>query len=233
MRERRPSPTSGCYNQEPMDHGMVQALSGLSLGSPVIFGSTESIRGAKLCLTRMLLRALGRLNPGWNDWSRGKEVLLKSPFGAPRLFLGGKQGPSLSFSHNDGQLWGAMCSTGSVGIDVAHPEEFVGTYPFARAFRPKDLKWAKALCNNGTARGAALLWSVKEAAVKATGTGFHLLDPLDVAVEPPRLEQHAFLFDVWADRPLSVWARTEGDGWLSVAWSCKDSGHFRNRVLLH
>jgi phosphopantetheinyl transferase len=110
-----------------------------------------------------------------------------------------------------------MCGTESVGIDVAYPEEFAGDYPFARAFRPEELDFARELCHNDTTRGLALIWSAKEASVKATGAGFNRLDPLDVRVGAPLLREQGILFEVLADRPISVWAKTEGRGWLSVA----------------
>jgi phosphopantetheinyl transferase (holo-ACP synthase) len=100
---------------------------------------------------------------------------------------------------------------------VAYPEEFTDGYPLARAFRPEELDWARALCRNDTARGAALIWSAKEAAVKATGAGFNLFDPLEVRAENPIFRQRGILFEVLADRTIPVWARTEDRGWLSVA----------------
>jgi phosphopantetheinyl transferase len=110
-----------------------------------------------------------------------------------------------------------MSGRGSVGIDVAYPEEFADGYPFARAFRPEELDYARALFHNDTARGAALIWAAKEASVKATGAGFNLFDPLEVRVGTPLVREQGILFEVWADRPVSVWVRPEGRGWLSVA----------------
>jgi phosphopantetheinyl transferase len=123
----------------------------------------------------------------------------------------------LSFSHGKERLWAAMCSKGRVGIDMAYPEEFSAGYPFARAFRAEELDCARALCHNDTARGAALIWSVKEASVKATGAGFNRFDPLQVRVGAPLFMQEGFLFEVSADRSMTAWARTEDTGWLCVA----------------
>jgi phosphopantetheinyl transferase len=110
-----------------------------------------------------------------------------------------------------------MCSRGSVGIDVAYPEEFADGYPFARAFTPDELDCARMLCHNDTARGAALIWSAKEASVKATGAAFNLIDPLEVRVGSPLFREQGILFEVLAGQPISAWARTEGRGWLCVA----------------
>jgi phosphopantetheinyl transferase len=166
----------------------------------------------------MLMRAMARLDPRWRI-PHGKNTLTlqKSALGRPCILIGDKPGPSLSFSHGEGRIWAAMCGTGSVGIDVAYPEEFAGDYPFARAFRPEELDFARELCHNDTTRGLALIWSAKEASVKATGAGFNRLDPLDVRVGAPLLREQGILFEVLADRPISVWAKTEGRGWLSVA----------------
>jgi phosphopantetheinyl transferase len=110
-----------------------------------------------------------------------------------------------------------MSGTGSVGIDVAYPEEFAGGYPFARAFKPEEMECARALCHNDTARGAALIWSAKEASVKATGAGFNLFDPLEVRVGTPLFREQGILFEVSAGRPISAWVKKEDRGWLSVA----------------
>jgi len=110
-----------------------------------------------------------------------------------------------------------MSAEGGVGIDLAFPEEFEDGYPFARAFRMVELDCARAFCRGDRALGAALLWAVKEASVKATGAGFNLLDPLEVRVGFPLVGEQGILFEVLADRPISAWARKENGGWLSVA----------------
>jgi phosphopantetheinyl transferase len=110
-----------------------------------------------------------------------------------------------------------MSGKGSVGIDVSYPEEFTGAYPFGRAFRTEELDFAEALCPNDRARGAALLWSAKEASVKATGAGFNFFDPLEVRVGTPFVREQGIIFEVLADRPVSTWVGTEGRGWVSVA----------------
>jgi phosphopantetheinyl transferase len=106
-----------------------------------------------------------------------------------------------------------------VGIDVSYPEEFSGSYPFARVFRPQEMDFAGVLCQGATARGAALLWSVKETSVKATGGGFNIFDPLEEQVGTPVLGGQGIFFKVIADHSISAWARPEGQGWLSVACS--------------
>lgn len=213
---RPPGPCSG--NRDPVEHGTIHTLPGSVLGDSVIFTSTEPWPGAGPCLAQVLLRELARLDPRWNSTSHEKAPTLhKSALGEPCLFLGDKQGPSLSFSHGEGRLWAAMSRSGSVGIDVAYPEEFAGIYPFARAFRPEEMDYARALCHNDTARGAALIWAAKEASVKATGAGFNLFDPLDVQVGNPLFREQGIVFEVLVDRPISAWATTADRGWLSLA----------------
>ena len=114
---------------------------------------------------------------------------------------------------------GHHCPSAIAGSGSGRPcaEEFASGYPFARAFRPEELDWARALCQNDTARGAALIWSAKEASVKATGAGFNRFDPLQVRVGAPLIKEQGFLFEVLADRPITAWARTEDTGWLCVA----------------
>lgn len=203
-----------------MEQGTTRSLPRLFSAGCVVFASTVSEPGAKPGLTYKLLRKLAREDPGWSAPADEKALTLrKNVLGRPYLLLGGKEGPSLSFSHGGGRLWAAMCGKGSVGIDVAHPEEFSGAYPFARAFRPSELDCASALFPDDKARGVALIWSLKEASVKATGSGFNLFDPLDVCVSKPRFREKGLLFETQAGgRTILAWATKEGDGWLSVAW---------------
>jgi phosphopantetheinyl transferase len=187
-----------------------------ALGDSVIFAFTQSRGGAKHLLARRLLQALGRLDPVWNGWSCERPILGKTALGKPFFILNGNEGPSLSFSHGEERLWSAVSTKGGVGIDVAYPDEFADGYPLARAFQPDELGWASALCRSNTASGAALLWSAKEASVKAVGTGFHRFDPLQVRVGMPLLDEHGVLFRVWLQQSISIWSVALDGGWLSV-----------------
>lgn len=204
-------------------HGSIRTLTRQVLGNSVVFAATQLGDGARHRLAHMLLQALTRLDHHRRKLPVHKVITLhRNPLGAPGLLLDGKKGPSLSFSHDGQRLWAAMCRKSNVGIDVAYPEEFAGGYPFARAFRSEEMDWARTLCPNDAARGAALAWSAKEASVKAIGSGFNLFDPLDVRVGSPQRREQGFLFEVMADRPITVWARTEGRGWLAVALDRQD-----------
>jgi hypothetical protein len=219
MRGRRRAHASPLRIQDQMEPGTTHTLSRLFPGGCIVFASIVSRPGAKAVLVHRLLRELARHDPAWSAPPDGKALTLcKSTLGSPYLLLEGKQGPALSFSHGGGRLWAAVCGRGSVGIDVAYREEFGGDYPFARAFRPEELDCARALFPDDKARGAALIWSLKEASVKATGSGFNLFDPLEVYVGKPLFREDGFLFEVLAGRPISAVVRQEHRGWLSMAW---------------
>ena len=112
------------------------------------------------------------------------EFILKSdPWGKPEIWLNGVPGPAISFSWSAGRLWAAAGRPGnSLGLDAAAPEEFAGSYPHQRVFTETERQTAITLARGDAAEAAALLWSVKEAVVKAAGCGFHFLSPKQVQV---------------------------------------------------
>jgi phosphopantetheinyl transferase len=97
------------------------------------------------------------------------------------------------------------------------PEEFQSPYPHARVFRFEELEQVRGLCVGGLQDRAAMLWSVKEAAVKALGCGFNFLDPLEVEVRVLKPRAGGFLFEVHAGQNLSAWARRDGQAWMAIA----------------
>jgi len=137
---------------------------------------------------------LGRMHPkfaasrfGGPDCARCSSSIALShgSLGRPVLYVDGRKGPSVSFSHVHGIVWAAMgLGSVGVGIDAAHGNEFQHSYPFDRAFHRDELLLCIGRCRNNRQEAAAMLWSVKEAAAKALGCGFHLLDPLDLRVDP-------------------------------------------------
>ena len=222
----RCTPVAEPPSRNHLKPGTIHTLPGLAAGETVLFASTPLAPKAGSDLIFRLLKALERLDSRWRRTTVDNAFTLhKTPLGEPFLLRGDRQGPSLSFSHGDRRLWAAMGSQGSVGIDVADPVEFGGDYPLKRAFRPEELDSALALAHENTARAAALIWSLKEASVKATGTGFNGYDPLDVRVESPRISGCGILFDVWAGKSISAWARAEGRSWLAVASTQRTGDH--------
>jgi len=195
-----------------------QVFSGLGPGDPVIYTSHLAGAGAKERLVRRLLACLPGQDTGGAGHSASGPVSLElTALGQPRLFLGGQPGPAVSFSQAAGRVWAAMTCTGQVGVDAAMPAQFEAGYPMTRAFRPAELDWARPLTGGDTPGAAALLWTLKEAAVKALGVGFHVLDPLAVEVFSPSPWQGGWSVLVKAGRILPAWARPEAGGWLAIA----------------
>jgi 4'-phosphopantetheinyl transferase superfamily len=192
------------------DAAAPQVLAGLGPGGPVLYASDLPGPGAKERLVRQLLAGL----PGQET---GPVSLELTALGQPRLRLKGQPGPAVSFSQAGGCLWAALAPVGQVGVDAALPSEFEAGYPMARVFRGAELDWAGSLNGADTAGAAALLWALKEAAVKALGVGFHLLDPLAVEAFSPRPWQGGWRVSVKAGRILPAWARPEAGGWLAIA----------------
>jgi phosphopantetheinyl transferase (holo-ACP synthase) len=78
-------------------------------------------------------------------------------------------------------MWAAAAGgTSAVGIDAAEPGEFPGSYPFSRAFVYGEVEVASDSLRIDFSQAAALIWSVKEASVKALGCGFHFFGPAEV-----------------------------------------------------
>jgi hypothetical protein len=202
------------YGPRGVEAAAPQVLSGLGPGGPVIYASGLNGPGVKERLVRRLLASLPGQEPGGASGPVSLEV---TALGQPRLKLNGQPGPAVSFSQSAGRVWAAMASTGQVGVDVALLGEFEAGYPYARAFQPGELDWARPLSGNATACGAALLWALKEAAVKALGVGFHLLDPLAVEVFDPSPWQGGIRAAVKAGGILPAWAWPQGCGWLAIA----------------
>jgi phosphopantetheinyl transferase (holo-ACP synthase) len=99
--------------------------------------------------------------------------------------MGEYDGPAISFSEGGGRIWAALCGDEyDIGIDVAVANEFQREYPFHRVFHPQELQHALRLAGGDLKKASALLWSIKEAAVKALGCAFHLVDPRQITVYP-------------------------------------------------
>jgi hypothetical protein len=168
--------------------------------------------------------------------------VIRGPLGRPQLLLGDHIGPAISFCASSQNLWAALCGDAhAIGIDAAQSHEFQGKYPFSRVFHPRELRHALKTAEDDLKKAAALLWSVKEAAVKALGCGFHLVDPLQVIVYPSTggitggpactgakknsrydfpvglSEKAVKRFPMAQARPLRVRSVYQGNMWLSIA----------------
>lgn len=103
-------------------------------------------------------------------------------FGMPVLRLPGRNGPSVSFSHLGNTIWAALALKDCrIGIDASHIAEFSAEYPFARVFHPRELEFFTEIFQS-PAKGAAALWSAKEATVKALGCAYHFFGPLELKI---------------------------------------------------
>ena len=109
--------------------------------------------------------------------------VVRGPLGRPCLLSGEYRMPAISFSEGGGKVWAALCGDASnIGIDVAAADEFQGEYPLHRVFHDQELQHALRLTERDLEKASALLWSIKEAVVKALGCGFHLVAPRQVHV---------------------------------------------------
>jgi phosphopantetheinyl transferase len=149
------------------------------------YGGTEASRSArKIRLTSDLLGAI-RMEGHRNvpaDHSANVRVVSDS-LGKPELYIGTRKGPAVSFSYAPHRIWATACSDATgLGIDVADPSDFGEGYPYHRVFHKDELGLALEVCDGKRKEAAALLWSVKEAILKALGCGLHLIDPLEVRV---------------------------------------------------
>jgi phosphopantetheinyl transferase len=160
--------------------------------------------------------------------------VIHDPLGKPHLLLGEHRGPAISFSECGGRVWAALCADESeIGMDVAGPNEFKREfqreYPFHRVFHTEELQHALRLEGADAAKASALLWSIKEAVVKALGCGFHLVDPREIYVHPSVEGGGGYTFPLClsgkalvrfptaASRPLWVHSLPQRKMWLSIA----------------
>lgn len=154
--------------------------------------------------------------------------------GRPHLMLGEYPGPAISFSKGGGKVWAALSGDESdIGIDVAGTDEFQSGYPFHRVFSSQEIQHALRLTGGNMGKASALLWSIKEAVVKALGCAFHLVDPRQIIVYPPAAGvvegngAHTFpvglsgkaleRFPMAAGRSLWVYSFPQRKMWLSIA----------------
>jgi hypothetical protein len=160
--------------------------------------------------------------------------VVRGLLGRPHLLLGEYRGPAISFSEGGGKVWAALCGDESdIGIDVAGTDEFQREYPFHRVFHPQELQHALRLAGGDLEKASALLWSIKEAVVKALGCAFHLVDPWQIYVYPstggPVGRDGGYTFPVCLSRkalvrfPIAagraIWVRSlpQRKTWLSIA----------------
>lgn len=232
--------TMGTIVAKAHDRLTVHTLNPVQQRGPVLYAALPCGRGARQRLVSTLWDHLeAQESPLWKRFqTSGRAAMplqvVRGPLGRPQLMLGECQGPAISFSEEGGQIWAALYGAAAdIGIDVAGREEFQGGYPFHRVFQPPELQHAVRLTGGDLTTAAALLWSIKEAVVKALGCAFHLVDPRQISVYPAErgaaLEEGGYSFAVGLSGkarmrfPLAVsralWVRSlpRGQRWLSIA----------------
>jgi len=221
----------------------------LPYDTETIAGHRASRTADKIHLVSILREHfVGMKGPPWTDcrFSNRADLLIQvvhDPLGRPQLLLGKCEGPAISFSEGGGKVWAALCGDESdIGIDVAGTDEFHGEYPFHRVFHPQELHHALGLADGDLEKASALLWSIKEAVVKALGCAFHLVDPRQITVYPSAwgaaegnggytfpvgLSGKALVrFPIATGRSLWVRSLPERKTWLSIAiLSRRPTGH--------
>ncbi len=192
--------------------------------------------GDKNHLVSILLDHVAAMeSPPWRRrYTFGRDAfpihLVRGPLGRPYLLLGEHRGPAVSFSEGGGKVWAALCGDDSdIGIDAAATDEFQGDYPSHRVFHDQELQHALRLTGGDLEKASALLWSIKEAAVKALGCAFHLVAPRQVHVYPSIGGDGGYTFQVCLSRKAlvrsaigsgrSIWVRSfpQAKMWLSIA----------------
>jgi len=205
-----------------------------------IAGHGASRTADKVHLVSVLLEHLaGMEGSPWTDRRLSNRAafpiqVVRGLLGRPHLLLGEQRGPAISFSEGGGKIWAALCADGpDIGIDAAGADEFQREYPFHRVFHPQELHHALRLAKGDLEKASALLWSIKEAVVKALGCAFHLVDPRQITVSPSAGvvvgENGEYTFHVGlsgkalARFPIAVgrsfWVRSlpQSKMWLSIA----------------
>ncbi len=208
----------------------------LQCGTEIRKGHGTNGEAAKHRLVSILWNHLvARESPLWKrSQSSCRDAFLirvvHDQLGKPHLLLGEHRGPAVSFSQGGGRVWAALCADASeIGMDVAVADEFQGEYPFQRVFHTEELQHALRLEGADVAKASALLWSIKEAVVKALGCGFHLVDPREICVHPSGEVGGGYTFSVCMSGKVlarfpksagqSLWVRSipQGNMRLSIA----------------
>ena len=157
--------------------------------------------------------------------------VVHNSLGRPQLLLGEYEGPAVSFSQAGGRIWASLCGDASdIGIDAAGTDEFPKEYPFQSGLPCPRASTGLEADKRRFEKASALLWSIKEAAVKALGCAFHLVDPRHICVYPSAVEKdgwHVFTvclsgkalvrFPMMASRCIWVRSLFQEKLWLSIA----------------
>ncbi len=85
--------------------------------------------------------------------------------------LGNNVAPDISITHTEGRALAVACDSGQVGVDLVHNNPIRGEDPLEASFNSEEQAIVRSLRNDGHAHPVFAMWSAKEAAAKALGTG--------------------------------------------------------------
>ncbi len=86
---------------------------------------------------------------------------------------------AVSYSYCNGLIYAGVALSSTLGLDAASAVDFSGCYPYHKVFTKTELMHCESITRDRS-EGAALLWACKEAVVKAMGTGFRGVEPIDL-----------------------------------------------------
>ncbi len=164
-----------------------------------------------------LIRALINTSLAITDFDSIR--LSRNRLGKPLLILDDDKHLGFSCSYLGDKIWVAVADSNiPVGVDAAAPNEFMNNYPFEHAFSKNECERIRS--NTDQIGYAARLWSMKEAIVKAMGTGFHCLNPSEIDIDPELATLHIKPGKSYSEGlnilnfQVSSWSIPEG--WISL-----------------
>lgn len=196
-------------------------------GRKIIVGRLESAKPTSSVIGSVLKLQLAQkilCNTDFAVASCAEIEIRPEPLGKPVLFVKGAQGPPVSFSWGLETLWAAVgLNCRRLGVDCAHDQEFPENYPVGRVFSDAELNGFRESLDSSACHTASLLWSVKEAAVKMPGCGFHAVDPKSIEARAEFYSGKFFVSRVKnpgftkSDELINVFSIELPGAWLSVA----------------
>lgn len=119
-------------------------------------------------------------------------------------------GPPISLSHSGEWVVCAVAPTGDIGIDLQFPAQHLNVDAIAKNyFHGKERQWVL----DGGRERFFMLWTLKEAYLKALGMGISGgLDSVRCRIEPPKIEA---VFSTYA--PMRLLLHAYAGGFLSLA----------------
>ncbi len=142
-------------------------------------------------------------NKGYNSLTLEEIIIKKEAKGRPILILRKiKEKLSISISHTDNLLAIGISSKGLTGIDIENIQEFKKSV-YNNFTTDKEKVWISSLPKNKKNSHITLLWSLKEAYLKAMGTGLRV-HPKELQIVPNNKGK----FEIWyknIKQPISTW----------------------------